>query len=279
MSATTGTEPTRTHVSPFAGGNVSLPRVVNGEWIKFRSLRSTWFATAAALVIAIGLGALFSYLRATHADGGGPRGGFIVADPIRVSLRGLMLAQLPIGVLGVLFVTGEYATGMIRSSLTAVPRRWPVLLAKCIVEAVFCLVLCTIGCFFAFLVGQAGLNSHGYGVGLGAPGAVEAIIGGGIYLTLVALLGVGCGFAIRSTGGAIATLFGLLLVLPLLGEALPASWADHVNQYLPMNAGTQILGTLHDPHSLGSWTGLGVFALWMLAAVIVGLFVLRNRDA
>lgn len=279
MSAVTTSE-TPTHVSPFAtGGGVSLPRVVRGEWVKLKSLRSTWFSIAAALIIAIGLGALFSYLRATHVDGGGPHGGGLIADPIRVSLRGLMLAQLPIGVLGVLFVTGEYATGMIRSSLAAVPRRWPVLLAKCIVVGVVCLVLCTIACFFAFLVGQAGLNSHGFGVGLGANGALEAIIGGGIYLTLVALLGIGCGFAIRSTGGAIATLFGLLLVLPLLGEALPTSWADHVNQYLPMNAGTQILGRLHDPHTLGSWTGLGVFALWMLAAVVIGLFVLRKRDA
>jgi len=279
MSATTNAAESPAYTSEFAGaGSVNLLRVVRSEWIKFRSLRSSWFATTTALVIAIGLGALFSYLRATHADGG-PHGVVGVPDPIRVSLRGLMLAQLPIGVLGVLFVTGEYATGMIRSSLAAVPHRWPVVVAKCVVEAVFCLALCTIGCFFAFLVGQAGLNSQGYGVGLGAPGAVEAIIGGGIYLTLVALLGVGCGFAIRSTGGAIATLFGLLLVLPLLGEALPTSWAIHVNQYLPMNAGTQILGTVHDPHTLGSWTGMGVFALWALAAIIAGLLVLRRRDA
>ena len=279
MSAVANTSETPTHVSPFAkDGGVSLPRVAQGEWVKLRSLRSTWFSIAATLIIAIGLGALFSYLRATHVDGGG-HGPIGIDDPIRVSLRGLMLAQLPIGVLGVLFVTGEYATGMIRSSLAAVPRRWPVLLAKCVVVGVTCLVVCTVGCFFAFLAGQAGLNSHGYGVGLGATGALEAIIGGGIYLTLVALLGIGCGFAIRSTGGAIATLFGLLLVLPLLGEALPTSWANHVNQYLPMNAGTQILGTQHDPHTLSSWTGLGVFALWALAAVVAGLLVLRKRDA
>lgn len=279
MSAVVNTPETPTHVSPFASaGGVSLPRVIRGEWVKLKSLRSTWFSIAAAVIIAIGLGALFSYLRATHADGG-PHGPIGIDDPIRVSLRGLMLAQLPIGVLGVLFVTGEYATGMIRSSLAAVPRRWPVLLAKCIVVGVVCLVLCTIACFFAFVLGQAGLNSHGFGVGLGAHGAIEAIFGGGIYLTLVGLLGIGCGFVIRSTGGAIATLFGLLLVLPLLGEALPTSWANHVNQFLPMNAGTQILGTVHDPHTLSSWTGLGVFALWMLAAVMGGLFVLRQRDA
>ena len=274
----TTTDKPDVYVSQFHGTKVSLPHAIAGEWVKFRSLRSTWFSLVGALVIAIGLGALFSYLRATHVDAG-PHGPIGIDDPIRVSLRGIMLAQLPIGVLGVLFVTGEYATGMIRASLSAVPHRWAVLTAKTVVVAIVSLVLCTVGCLAAFLAGQAGLNSHGYGVGLGSTGAVQAVVGGGIYLTLVALLGIGCGFAIRSTGGAIATVFALLLVLPLLGEALPSSWAAHVNQYLPMNAGTQILGTSHDPNSLAPWTGVGVFALWVLAALAAGLIVLRQRDA
>ncbi|TWE11701.1 ABC transporter permease subunit [Rudaeicoccus suwonensis] len=270
---TTDVAPTR------AGGDakVTLGRVTAGEWVKFRSLRSTWYALIGGLAVAVALGYLFSLLRATHA-GTGPHA-FGVEDPIRVSMRGLMLAQLPIGVLGVLFITGEYATGMIRASLSAAPGRWNVLVGKSIVLTVITFVLGTITCLAAFLLGQAALNTHHYGVSLGATGSWRAIIGGGIYLTLVALLGLGCGFLIRSTGGAIATLFGLLLVLPLLGEALPTSWADHINQYLPMNAGTQILGTLQDPHNLAPWVGTGVFALWTAAALIGGVTLLMRRDA
>ncbi len=267
-----------TAASTAAPTGVTQARVIVSEWIKFRSLRSTWFSFGAALLAAIGLGILFAALRgndiATH--GGFARGDF---DPVQVSLRGMFLAQLAVGVLGVLLITGEYSTGMIRASLSAVPRRVPVLSAKVIVFGVATFVIATAASLIAFLGGQAALHADHLGVSLSSPGAARAVIGGGLYLVVVGLLGLGCGFALRNTGGAIATLFGLLLVLPLLGQALPASWQVHVLKYLPLNAGSVIMTTKPDPTLLAPWTGLGVFALYAVAALAAGLVVLRRRDA
>jgi hypothetical protein len=263
---------------------------MHSEWIKLRSLRSTWISFAAALFAAIGLGILFCALRASHFNqevvqsGPGPGGPVQVIhpalqDPTMVSLRGLFLAQLAIGVLGVLMITGEYATGMIRASLTAVPRRVPVLLAKVTVFGVTTLVVGTAASLVAFLGGQAALNSHHLGVSLSSPGAVRAVIGGGLFLMIVGLLGLGCGFAIRSTGGAIATLFGLILVLPLLVNALPSSWQSDVNKYLPLDAGMQLITAVHQSGDLGPWAGGAVFAAYAMVALGIGLAVLRRRDA
>lgn len=268
----------RADTPTIPGAAVTLPRVLRSEWVKLRSLRSTWFSLGAALIVAIGLALLFGLLRGQEIASHGGAASVPDFDPTQMSLRGLFLAQLAVGVLGVLFITGEYATGMIRASLTAVPHRWPVLLAKAVVLAVVTFIVCTVGSLAAFLVGQAGLNANHLGVGLGSAHALRAVIGGGLYLTAVALLALGCGVAIRSTGGAIAALFGLLLVLPILGQALPSSWAK-VNEYLPMNAGMQIMRTRTDPASLGPWTGIGVLALWALAALVVGFVVLERRDA
>lgn len=257
---------------------VTQRRAFGSEWIKFRSLRSTWFSFGAALLVAIGLGILFSALRGhdIHTHGGKDVLGF---DPTELSLRGMFLAQLAVGVLGVLFITGEYSTGMIRASLSAVPKRVPVFLAKIGVFAGVTFVIATVAGLIAFLGGQAALHSYHLGVSLSSPGAARAVIGSGLYLTLVGLLALGCGFALRNTGGAIATLFGLLLVLPILGEALPSSWQVHVVRYLPMNAGTAIMTTGRHTDILGPWQGLGVFALYVAAALTTGLYVLRRHDA
>jgi ABC-2 type transport system permease protein len=257
---------------------VTQRRVIYSEWIKFRSLRSTWVSFAAALIAAIGLGILFSALHGHFAARNGESGrlGF---DPTQVSLRGLFLAQLAVGVLGVLMITGEYSTGMIRASLTAVPRRVPVLLGKVTVFAAATFVIATPASLIAFLGGQAALHSEHLGVSLSAPGAARAVVGGGLYLVVVGLLGLGCGFAIRNAGGAIATLFGLILVLPLLAQALPSSWQNHVNKYLPLNAGSAIMNAHRAADSLGPWTGLTVFAAYAVAALTVGLVVLLRRDA
>ena len=268
---------------------VTFARVVHSEWIKWKTLRSTWISLAAALVAAIGLGILFSALRASHlaAEQGriqgtpsGPRlGADAGLDPTLISLRGLFLAQLAVGVLGVLMITGEYGTGMIRASLTSVPRRWPVLLAKTVVFGSVTFVVSTAASLVAFLGGQAALHSHHLGVSLSSPGAARAVIGGGLYLTLVGLLALGCGFMLRNTGGAVATLFGLILVLPLLANALPTSWQNDVNQYLPLNAGVSLISTVRQAHSLGAAAGGAVFAAYAVVALAIGTVVLLRRDA
>ena len=265
---------------------VTLPRVLTSEWIKFRSLRSTWWSIAAALLAAVGLGILVTALRGndlySHIRSGQVvfKGPFLNAAAL--SLRGFYLAQLAIGVLGVLFVTGEYSTGMIRASLSAVPTRTPVLAAKASVFAVTLFAVAFVASVIAFLGGQAALSAHPihFGVSLGAAGAFRSVLGAALYVTGVGLMGIGLGFAVRSTGGAIATLFGVILVLPLLAQALPADWQQNVDKYLPMNAGTAAMNDGRDAAgTLSPWVGLGVFALYVVLALAVGWAVLQRRDA
>jgi len=268
-------------------GRVTQLSVIRSEWIKLRSLRSTWYSLLAAAVMVVGLGTLFSALRAHrfNQDTGAIRGpggfvGKIDLDPTLISLRGVFLAQLAIGVLGVLVITGEYSTGMIRSSIAAVPHRQPVLIAKALIFGTTALIVTEIAAFVGFLLGQQALTSTHLQASLSTPNALRAILGAGLYLTVIGLLGIGLGFLVRSTAGAIATLFGIVLVLPLLANALPTPYSTDVSKYLPLNAGIQILSTKNpDPNMLGPWTGLGITALYALAALIAGAAVLKRRDA
>lgn len=257
---------------------VTQARVVKSEWRKLRSLRSTFWSLLAAAIFIIGLGALFASFRAHNwnTQGGIDRIGF---DPTQVSLRGTYLAQLAVGVLGVMAVTGEYSTGMIRATLAAVPRRLPVLWAKLAVFAAAVFVLMLVSTFLAFEVGQSLLTSTHHQASLSTPGAVRAIVGGALFLALLSMLAVGLGFLVRNTAGAIATLFGLLLVLPVLAQALPGTWANDVVKFLPLPAGTAIMATVADPTSLSPWAGLGVFALYPVLAIAAGAVMLRRRDA
>ena len=270
---------------------VTQLRVISSEWIKFRSLRSTWWSVGIALLFSIGLGIVFSDLRGNdivHHDG-------FEADQTALSLRGFYLAQLAVGVLGVLFITGEYSTGMIRATLSAVPKRLPVWMAKIAIFAAVIFGITLIAAFVAFLGGQAVLSQYHVnaqivtpngtisfaqlGVSLGHPGSLRAIFGAALYMVGVGLLGLGCGFAIRNAGGAIAALFGLMLVLPLLAQALPTSLQQHISKYLPLLAGTAGMNTVSSSDQLSPWTGLGLFALYVVAALGIGLYVLRRRDA
>lgn len=285
---------------PSAPMGITQSRAVVSEWIKFRSLRSTWWSIGIALLISVGLGILFSDLRgndiATH-------GGF-EPDQTELSLRGFYLAQLAIGVLGVLFITGEYSTGMIRATLAAAPKRVPVWVAKVAIFAAAIFLITLVAAFVAFLGGQAVLSGfhvhgtfltgpdgnigfstdragswHSLGVPISHPGSVRAIFGAALYMVGIGLLGLGCGFIIRNTGGAIAALFGLVLVLPLLAQALPSSLEQDVSKYLPLMAGTAGMTTQSSTDQLSPWAGLGVFALYVVAALGIGLYVLRRRDA
>ena len=262
-------------------GRVTWIGVVRSEWIKLRSLRSTWYSLLAVVLIIDGLGTLFSAVRAHRMENViGPDGKIIGIDATQISLRGAFLAQLAIGVLGALVITGEYATGMIRSSLAAVPRRQPVLWTKAAVFAATVLVVSLVATLLGFLLGQLALASTHQQATLSTPGALRAVIGSAVYLTLIGLLAVGLGFLIRSTAGAIATLVGIVLVAPLLANALPSPYSDDVIKYLPLSAGQRIISTLNpDPNQLAPWAGIGVTALYALAALVAGAVVLNRRDA
>lgn len=256
---------------------VTQARVLTSEWIKLRSLRSTWFGFAAAMVLSIGLGALISGIRGhDYIRHGFPPGQFAAVE---TSLRGIYLAQLAVGVLGVLLITGEYATGMIKASLTAVPRRVPVLAAKVLVFGTFTFVLSTIMCLLAFFAGQAALSGNNLDVSLGSPGALRAVLGGAVFLTAVGLMGLGLGFVLRNTGGAIAGLFAIVLVLPLIAQALPQSWQDHINKYLALDILNAVISRHRDATALSPGAGMAVLVAYAGVVLGAGLFVLLSRDA
>lgn len=250
-------------------------RVAHSEWIKLRTLRSTAWTLAASVLITVGTGILLCSFARSHVEAGKHLG----TSPATLSLYGAYFAPLTVGVLGVLLVTGEYTTGMIRATLSAVPRRLPVLWAKLGVLALVVLAVSEASLLAAFGIGQALLAGTGAGMSLGDQGVLRTVLGTGIYVAMVALFGAGLGFVIRNTAGALSTLFGVLLVLPVLANVLPADWTRHVVPYLPSNAGQAILAVRPLPEVLAPWTGLAVFAGYIALVVAVAATCLARRDA
>jgi ABC-2 type transport system permease protein len=255
---------------------VTPARVLHSEWIKLRSLRSTALTLAAAVVTMVAMGWIIAW--ATNRNWSDLRPDEQAAfNAIDFTLAGSTLAQLAVGVLGVLLITGEYATGMIRATFGAVPRRLPVLWAKATLYAVVTFVLMLLASLAAFLGGQQLLGTHG--TTLSAPGAVQAVVGVAGYLTLIAVFAVALGFIVRSTAGGVATLFGLLLVLPGLGLLLPSSWEDRILPYLPSNAGSTMFSSQTAAGSLSPGASLLVLLAWVAAALAGAALLVTKRDA
>lgn len=257
---------------------VTPARVVQSEWTKLRTLRSTLFSLLAAVLFLIGFAVLVPALIATHWP---PPDAHDAAtfEPVGATLVGAIFAQLALGVLGVLVVTGEYSTGMIRASLTAVPKRLPMLWAKAAVFTGVTLLLMLLATLLSFFIGQAILSSEGIEASIGDPGVGRAVVGYALYLTGVGLLGVGLGALLRNTAGAISSLFGLLFVAPIVVHFLPAGWNDAISKYLPSNAGQVISHVRTDNDGLGPWTGLLVFFLYSVVALALAGVALVRRDA
>jgi ABC-2 type transport system permease protein len=256
---------------------VTQARVVRSEWTKLRSVPSAAWSLLAAVGLIVGVGALYSLLRVTRP----PTDPAAVAgfDPTAVSLTGVQLAELAVGVLGVLLVAGEYATGTIRVSLAAVPRRLPVLWGKAVVLGLTTVLLCLPATLAAFLVGQSILSAEGLDVPLSHPGVARAVLGSALYLGAVGLLGLGLGALLRSTAGAVAGLFGVLFAPQLLTGLLPAAWSDRIYPYLPVPAGVAVTAVRPDPAALAPWSGFGVLCLYVAVALALGAWRLRRRDA
>jgi len=275
---TTMTGPTAPALPAYRGDQrVTQARVIRSEWTKLRTLPSSAWSLLVAAVLIVGFGALYSGVRVTRP----PQDPAAVAsfDPTAVSLSGLQLAQLAIGVLGALLITGEYATGMIRTSFAAVPARLPVLWGKAVGYALAVLALCVPASFAAFLVGQSILSAEQLGTTLGQPGAARAVLGGGLYLAAVGLLGLGLGALLRGTAAAVGALFGLLFAPQILVGLLPSTWSDQLYGYLPAPAGIAVTSVRQDPASLAPWTGLGVFCLYTAVLLALAAWRLRRQDA
>ena len=253
---------------------VTQGQVIRSEWIKIRTVRSSWFVLAATVLGIAVIGLLVSYVNNAHwsSMNASDRAGF---NPVNQDLIGVNLAELTVGVLGVLAVTGEYATGMVLATFAAVPGRLPVLVAKASVLAAVTFAVSLVTVLITFAGGQALLGSHG--ISLARPEAVRAVLGATLYLTVVAVLGVGLGFLIRSTAGGIATLIGVLFVLPIMVSALPGS--SGFERYLPSMAGRAVFIMNGGDGMLSPWLGFVVFLLYTAIVLAAAALALCRRDA
>lgn len=253
---------------------VTLPRVVTAEWLKFRTLRSTLAVLAAALVgmVVIALVVAFNTRRISPS---------LDANDLvpSATMQGYYLGQLLIGALGVLFVSGEYSTGMIRSTLVAVPRRTPVLVGKLVVFVAVVLVSMLAACLVAFLAAQALLSHYRTGFSLGDPGVLRVVLGTAVYLTLVGVIGAAWGWIVRSTPGALVAYFATIVVVPVLFGTVLGTWGKHVAEFLPAQAGAAFSTSIPEGRHLAPWPGLGVMVLWAAVALVVSVLLLRRRDA
>jgi ABC-2 type transport system permease protein len=269
-----------TTLSPAAfRGRVTQRRVARSEWTKLWSLLSTRWSLLAAVVSMVGVGLIIAAIQMSRWSSRSPhdRARF---NSIDVGVSGYHLALLAISVLGVLVISGEYSTGMIRSSLMAVPKRLPVLWAKL---GVFCAVtfaLMLAATLISFFGVQAIVTSHHVQHDLGDPHALRAVVGTALFLTVLGALGVGLGALVRNTAGGIASLVGLVFVLPGITALLPASIGDTISPYLPLNAGTTVATSTFDTtHHLSTWGGFAVFCAYAAAIITVAALRLARADA
>ncbi len=265
-------------ITPTASPLSSFGQILRSEWTKIRSVRSTYWSLFAAAFATIGIAALICSVYVGRYANISPqdRADF---NPTQFSLNGVNLAQIAVGVLGVLVISSEYGTGMIRATFTAVPQRRQVLAAKAIVFAATAFVVGTVASFIAYFVGQAILATRGLGSSIGDPGVFRAVTGGGLYLAVLGLLGLALGAIIRYSAGGISALFALLFVLPVLTNFLPSSWQNTISPYLPADAGRQVFLMRHQAHALSPWAGFGVFCLYAAILLAVAAVLITRRDA
>ena len=251
------------------------------EWTKLWTVRSTYWTLVAAAVVMIGYSALLSGTLSASMDTMPSQSRANLPSPLFFSLVGAQLAQLALAVLGVLVISSEYRTGMIRSSLVAVPQRLRFLAAKAVPFTLVVLVISEIMAFASFFVGQAFFATQDIAVSLGEAGVLRAVIGAGLFLTATGVFGLAVGALVRNVAGSIAIAIGALLVLPAVLGFLPGDWGQTVNNYFLTNAGGQIMrldgGTADTV--VGPWLGYGVFWAWIAAIFIIAAILLHRRDA
>lgn len=252
--------------------------VARAEWTKMRSVRSTMWTLAVTVGLAVGFATLVGVSQVNSWDTLTPAER-VRFDPTSLSLSGLFLAQMAIGVLGVLMITSEYATGQIRLTLGATPRRITVLAAKAVTFVLVVVTVSLVAFFSAFGIGQAIFSGKHIGVSLGDSGVLRAVVGAALYLAAVGALALGLGTILRRTAGAIAALVGLLLVIPLVSTFLPTAWNGHLTRYLPAQAGMSVIRVVPDATSLSPWTGFAVLVGYATLALVVGGLLLVRRDA
>ena len=277
--ATTTAPALRLSALPPATGRAGLPGALRSEFTKLRSVRSTYWTLLALVVVSIGIGAAISAGSANQPHS--PGDGF---DATQVSLIAFFeLGQLVIAVLGALAITSEYSTGMIRTSLTAMPRRGTVYAAKAAVFGAVALVVSLVTSFLAFFVGQAILHGTVHAT-LSQQDVLRAIVGSALFVTVVGLIAFGVGAIIRHSAGAITTVIGMMFIIPIIVQVLPQTWRYDLIRFLPDSAGRVISITVMPSggevyHMWSAWPQFAVTAVYAVVLLAIGAYLFRKRDA
>lgn len=251
---------------------VTPGRVLRSEWIKLNTLRSTKITFAAAVALMVGFGVLISWDTASKFGSmtAAARADLDVEERV---LAGRMFAELAIGVLGVMAITGEYATGMIRATLAAVPRRLPVLWTKLGLFAGVTFAVMTTASFVSFFAGNAILSAH-WDFSLSDPGVLRSVIGAGVVLTFVCLLGTALGFVLRNTAGAISALVGILMVLPIVGQ-----FSEWVSAHLPTGAIRSLVTARIEDGMMRPLPAFLLLCAYLALAIGGAAYTLKHKDA
>jgi len=263
-------------------GIVSAPArardVLASEWIKFRSVRSTYLVLLIAAVAAVSIGYLVTHSDATHwaAMSAQAKAAF---DPVDDSFAGLGIAQLALGALGVLAISSEYTTGLIRATFASAPRRRAVIAAKAAVVGAASLLAGELIAFATFFTGQWALSAQHLDVTLAHPGALRGVLAAGIYLAVMAWVGLGLGAVIRHTAGAITAMVGVVFLLPMIINALPAPWNVRIGKFTLNLAAQQTIAQHPHPGYFSAGPSFLIVAGYAAAAIAAAAFMITSRDA
>ncbi|MCS5717924.1 ABC transporter permease [Herbiconiux sp. CPCC 205763] len=274
MSAATTTAPqVRASHQSVPDARLRFTGVLRSEWIKLTTLRSTIWAYAILVLVQVGMGVVFVLASGGLTDATGQAANQLAVLP---STLGIMLGQLVISVLGVLVISGEYGTGQIRSSLTAVPKRLPVLWAKALVFGVSSFVVGLVAVFAAYAVTWPMLDARGITSDITDPSLWGSLVGGAGYLALIGLLAYFLGAVLRHTAGGIAAALGLLLVVPTVLSFIQAEWATVIGQWLPGVVGQSLFfgSEIFEP-----WQAVLVMLGWIAVVALPAAILLKRRDA
>jgi ABC-type transport system involved in multi-copper enzyme maturation permease subunit len=260
-------------------GHVTQARVVRSEWTKFITVRSTLWSLGIGMLLTLLFPILFAAVTSSHW-GTMPPHERADRHPLDIALAGVNVAQLAIAVLGVLVISAEYSTGMIRSTLLAVPKRLPVLWAKVGVYAVVSFVLTLPAVIVSFYTSQAILDRHHIlQISISAPGVLRSLFGAALYVMGVGVFALALGAIVRNTAGGISAFVGIFFVIPPLMNVLPITWNNAISKWLPSEAGRQLFSLTRDPNRFAQWPSGAIFLGYCVLAIAVAALLLVRRDA
>ena len=279
------TGPAHTAGNARPGPGPSFVRVLNSEFIKFRTLLSTLILLASTAVVMVGFGALSAWGTGQFADAAASdpsaaeamaaQGGDLA---VTVPTSGIAFAQLILGSLGVLLMSSEFTTGMARSTFAAVPKRIPAFLAKLVVVMVSAFVLTAVSTYIAGLVSVPILDNYALKLDLGSAQSIKLLLVNSIYVAAVAAIGMAMGTLVRNSAGGIMSLVGLFFVAPIAFQLIPGEFFEEARKYLPGNTINALTAVEHVPDTLEVWQAALVLGAWVVVPLVLAMVLLKKRD-